>query len=65
MLKFEKLLADGRAVFTDTINGRIVRATTRNGVAGANKIFEIMRATGGTQKSPAIRMDSRRPTRYS
>lgn len=62
MLKFEKLLADGRAVFTDTVNGRIVRATTRHGVQGAKAMFEIIRATGGSQTSPASRMDSR-PTR--
>lgn len=57
MLKFERHLLDGKAKFSDMVAGRKVYATTRNGASGAAKIFEIMKATNGFGKAPAIRQN--------
>jgi hypothetical protein len=59
MIDLERRLASGKEVFSTTINGRTVRATTYGGVAGATRIFDIIRATGGYGTTPGARVDIR------
>jgi hypothetical protein len=55
-MKLESRIGN-KSVYVDFFNGRVIRATTVNGAAGAEKIFAIIRAQNGVARSPAIAQD--------
>ena len=55
-MKLESRIGD-KCVYVEFFNGRQIRATTVNGPAGAQKIFDIIRAQNGVARSPAMTQD--------
>jgi hypothetical protein len=51
-IEIERQLADGRTVYMTTVSGQRVRATTRNGVKGAERIFAFIGNSNQRQSSP-------------